>query len=47
MHIPRQVYSKEQLLGLVGANNIYLEDHTIDVHISRLQKTFLKVYFGQ
>lgn len=28
------------MLDLVWGNNVYVEEHTVDVHISRLRKAF-------
>jgi len=42
MERPGIVYSREQLLDLVWGNTVYVEDRTIDVHISRLRKALKK-----
>lgn len=35
---PERVYNREQLLNYVWGINVYVEDHTVDVHIGRLHK---------
>ena len=35
---PNRAYTRGQLLDQVWGNNVYLEEHTIDVHIRRLRK---------
>ena len=38
MEAPERVFSREQLLDRVWGNGIYVEDRTVDVHISRLRR---------
>ena len=38
MERPGQVYSRAQLLDQVWGHGIYVEDRTVDVHLSRLRK---------
>ena len=38
MERPGQVYSRQQLLDHVWGHGIYVEDRTVDVHLSRLRK---------
>ena len=42
MERPGQVYSREQLLERVWGNDIYVEDRTVDAHLSRLRKALMK-----
>ena len=39
MERPGQVYSRDHLLDLVWGHGIYVEDRTVDVHMSRLRKS--------
>ena len=38
MERPGQVYSREKLLDRVWGHGVYVEDRTVDVHLSRLRK---------
>ena len=38
MERPGQVYSRDHLLNLVWGHDAYVEDRTVDVHMSRLRK---------
>lgn len=38
MERPGQVYSRSQLLDMVWGHGVYVEERTIDVHLSRLRK---------
>lgn len=38
MERPGQVFSREQLLDKIWGHGIYVEDRTVDVHLSRLRK---------
>ena len=38
MHHPDRVYSRPQLLDRVWGGNVYVEERTVDVHITRLRK---------
>ena len=38
MTYPERVFSRSQLLDLVWGRNIYVEERTVDVHMSRLRK---------
>ena len=42
MERPGQVYSREQLLERVWGQAVYVEDRTVDVHLSRLRKALNK-----
>ena len=42
MERPGQVYSREQLLERVWGNDVYVEDRTVDAHLSRLRKALNK-----
>lgn len=42
MERPGQVYSREQLLERVWGNDVYVEDRTVDTHLSRLRKALNK-----
>ena len=42
MERPGQVYSREQLLERVWGQGVYVEDRTVDVHLSRLRKALNK-----
>ena len=35
---PGQVFSRSQLLDLVWGHGVYVEERTVDVHLSRLRK---------
>jgi len=43
MERPGQVYSRTQLLDKVWGHGIYVEDRTVDVHLSRLRKALRAV----
>lgn len=38
MERPGQVYSRSQLLDMVWGHGVYVEERTVDVHLSRLRK---------
>ena len=38
MERPGQVYSRAQLLDMVWGHGVYVEERTVDVHLSRLRK---------
>jgi two-component system phosphate regulon response regulator PhoB len=38
MERPGRVLSRAQLLDLVWGHNVYVEERTVDVHMSRLRK---------
>jgi two-component system phosphate regulon response regulator PhoB len=38
MESPERVFSREQLLDRVWGHGIYVEDRTVDVHMSRLRR---------
>jgi two-component system phosphate regulon response regulator PhoB len=35
---PGQVFSRSQLLDMVWGHGVYVEERTVDVHLSRLRK---------
>jgi two-component system phosphate regulon response regulator PhoB len=39
---PGQVFSRAQLLDLVWGHGVYVEERTVDVHLSRLRKAINK-----
>lgn len=39
---PERVFSREQLLDMVWGHGIYVEDRTVDVHMSRLRRALNK-----
>lgn len=41
MNHPERVYSRSQLLDQVWGANVYVEERTVDVHITRLRKSLL------
>lgn len=43
MERPGQVYSRSQLLDMVWGHGVYVEERTVDVHLSRLRKALRKV----
>jgi two-component system phosphate regulon response regulator PhoB len=43
MERPERVFSREQLLDKVWGHGIYVEDRTVDVHMSRLRRALNKV----
>ena len=47
MERPGQVYSRAQLLDKVWGHGIYIEDRTVDVHLSRLRKALRAAHEGQ
>ena len=42
MQRPGQVYSRAQLLDMVWGHGVYVEERTVDVHLSRLRKALNK-----
>jgi two-component system phosphate regulon response regulator PhoB len=46
MERPGQVFSRTQLLDHVWGHGIYIDDRTIDVHMSRLRKALLRATDG-
>ena len=44
---PGQVFSRVQLLDNVWGHGVYIEDRTVDVHLSRLRKALNKAGTGQ
>ena len=42
MERPERVFSREQLLNMVWGHGIYVEDRTVDVHMSRLRRALNK-----
>lgn len=40
---PGQVFSRSQLLDLVWGHGVYVEERTVDVHLSRLRKALSKI----
>ena len=42
---PERVFSREQLLDMVWGHGVYVEERTVDVHISRLRRA-LNMYKG-
>lgn len=46
MERPGQVYSRQQLLDKIWGHGIYVEDRTVDVHLSRLRKALRAVQDG-
>ena len=47
MERPGQVFSREQLLDKIWGHGIYVEDRTVDVHLSRLRKALRHVQDGE
>ena len=47
MERPGQVYSRAQLLDKVWGHGIYIEDRTVDVHLSRLRKALRAAHGDQ
>ncbi|MEC7092214.1 MAG: winged helix-turn-helix domain-containing protein, partial [Pseudomonadota bacterium] len=39
---PERVFSRDQLLDLVWGHGVYVEDRTVDVHMSRLRRALNK-----
>ena len=44
---PERVFSREQLLDMVWGHGIYVEDRTVDVHMSRLRRALNKPVAGE
>lgn len=44
---PERVFSREQLLDKVWGHGIYVEDRTVDVHMSRLRRALNQVGSGE
>ena len=44
---PGQVFSRSQLLDLVWGHGVYVEERTVDVHLSRLRKALATVRPGR
>ena len=44
---PGQVFSRAQLLDLVWGHGVYVEERTVDVHLSRLRKALATAQPGQ
>ncbi len=47
MERPEQVFSRTQLLDMVWGHGVYVEDRTVDVHMSRLRKALNKSAQGE
>lgn len=47
MERPERVFSREQLLNMVWGHGIYVEDRTVDVHMSRLRRALNKAPDGK
>ena len=47
MERPGQVFSRQQLLDKIWGHGIYVEDRTVDVHLSRLRKALRQASEGQ
>lgn len=47
MERPGQVYSRTQLLDRVWGHGIYVEERTVDVHLSRLRKALREAQDGE
>jgi len=43
---PEHVFSRDQIIEYVWDNNPDIDDRTVDVHVSRLRKTFKENYHG-
>ena len=43
---PEHVFSRDQIIDSVWNNETYIDDRTVDVHMSRLRKTFKENYEG-
>ena len=39
---PERVFAREQLLDMVWGHGVYVDDRTVDVHMSRLRKALNK-----
>ena len=46
MERPERVFSREQLLDKVWGHGVYVEERTVDVHMSRLRRALNKPAFG-
>ncbi len=46
MSRPENVFSRDQIIDYVWDNNPDIDDRTVDVHVSRLRKTFKENYHG-
>lgn len=46
MSRPEHVFSRDQIIEYVWDNNPDIDDRTVDVHVSRLRKTFKENYHG-
>ena len=46
MSRPEHVFSRDQIIEYVWNNNPDIDDRTVDVHVSRLRKTFKENYHG-
>ena len=46
MSRPEHVFSRNQIIDYVWDNNPDIDDRTVDVHVSRLRKTFKENYHG-
>ena len=46
MSRPERVFSRDQIIEYVWDNNPDIDDRTVDVHVSRLRKTFKENYHG-
>jgi two-component system phosphate regulon response regulator PhoB len=44
---PGQVFSRSQLLDLAWGHGVYVEERTVDVHLSRLRKALATVRPGR
>ena len=44
MERPGRVFSRAQLLDLVWGHGVYVEERTVDVHMSRLRKAINKPF---
>ncbi len=47
MQRPGQVYSRAQLLDMVWGHGVFVEERTVDVHLSRLRKALNKTVLGE
>jgi len=47
MQRPGQVYSRAQLLDMVWGHGVFVEERTVDVHLSRLRKALNKTVSGE
>ena len=44
MERPGRVFSRAQLLDMVWGHGVYVEERTVDVHMSRLRKAIIKPF---